>query len=231
VAKDKSNNTHANITAKKAGKTTITVKTKNGTMKYNVTVKNLDITGTLKDMGNGQLLVTIKNNTAQTFDYVTMSYTLKDETGDVKDQDTMTVSDVVAGKTVYKSIYYSQSVFTPDLSQSSVKVTGDSRVLSAKYTDASKKVTTDVTLEEEDTSTMKFYIKTTNKLKKQNLSGYVYIRVYDETGSLVDLLAYPFALQGSAVDTGTRSSYFKSDTDISNYTYKVTTVAYYYKIS
>jgi hypothetical protein len=180
-------------------------------------------------MGNGNLLVTVKNNTKQTFEDIILTYTLRDETGEVKEKNTVTVYDVVAGKTVYTSISYSPYAFTPDLSQCTVTATSVDRNPSYKYTNASSKVTTTVTQEDSDSAnTMKFSVKTKNTLKDKRVYGYVYIRIYDEDGNLVDLEKLSVSLKGGAIDTVSRSAYLPYGTDSTNYTYKVSTVAYYY---
>jgi hypothetical protein len=136
--------------------------------------------------------------------------------------------DVVAGKTVYKQISYNNSAFTPDLSQCTVKATADDRSLNAKYTNASSKVSTSVT-EEKDISgqTIAYTIKTENTLKDKSVTGDVYILVYDENGKLAGTTSTSIYLQGGAVDTSTRTCYFSSGTDVSHYTFKFSTVAYY----
>jgi hypothetical protein len=227
VAKDRSSSYRASITAKKAGKATVTIKTKGDTAKLNVTVKKLDVTGTFIDEGNGYLLLKVKNNTKQTFTTVGFKYTLKDASGEVMEETTTSVSDVVAGKTVYKEISYKQNTYTPDLSQCTVKAVSDSRSTNAKYTNASSKVTTTVT-DERDTSgkSIKFTIKNKNTLK-QNVSGNVYILVYDADGNLIDETSRSFYLKSKATDTTSTTCYFYTGTDVSTLTYKVFTVAYY----
>ena len=66
--KDSKRNYKAILTAKKAGKSTVTLKTKKGTFKYAVTVKNYDFTVSFKNIGNDYLLMSVKNNTKTTFD-------------------------------------------------------------------------------------------------------------------------------------------------------------------
>jgi hypothetical protein len=228
AAKDKTSTYKAQITAKKAGKATVTIKTTGGTVKYNVTVKKLDVTADFTDIGNGYLLIKAKNNTKQTFTTVELKYTLKDASGEVMEETTTPVYDVVAGKTVYKKISYNQSTFTPDLSQCSVKAVSDYRSTNAKYTNASSKVTTTVTDERDVTGrSIKFTIKHKNTLK-QTVSGNVYILVYDADGNLVDENSRSFYLKSKATDTTSASCYFYTGTDVSTLTYKVVTVAYYY---
>ena len=74
--KDSKRNYKAILTAKKAGKSTVTLKTKNGTFKYAVTVKNYDFTVSFKNIGNDYLLMSVKNNTKTTFDELQLTYTL-----------------------------------------------------------------------------------------------------------------------------------------------------------
>ncbi len=63
-----------------------------------ITVKKLDITVKLTDMGKGYMLLTVKNNTKQTFTQIAVDYVLKNDQGATFKTDTTTVSDVVAGK-------------------------------------------------------------------------------------------------------------------------------------
>jgi hypothetical protein len=228
VKKEKGSKNKVDITAKKAGTATVTVKTTGATYKYTVTVKKLDVTGTLKDMGNGTLLLTVKNNTKQTFSYVEMTYTLKDENGETQVKDTKTISGVVAGKTVYSTISYSSYSYSIDLSKCSVKATGDDRSITATYKNASSKVKCTVKAQNDGEGDYVLTVKSKNTLKKQSVSGTNYIRVYDENGNLVYMRPVSFYLKGSGVDTQTCKLYMGMSADIDHYTYKVTTVAYYY---
>ena len=88
VATVKKDSGNAVITAKKPGKATISIKTNRGTFKYAVTVKKLDVTATLSDMGNGNMLLTVKNNTKQTFTYVSVDYVIKNDQGETVKTDT-----------------------------------------------------------------------------------------------------------------------------------------------
>ena len=88
VATVKKDSGNAVITAKKPGKATISIKTNRGTFKYAVTVKKLDVTATLSDMGNGNMLLTVKNNTKQTFTYVSVDYVIKNDQGETIKTDT-----------------------------------------------------------------------------------------------------------------------------------------------
>jgi len=227
ASKDTTYSGRVNLTAKKTGTATITIKTSSSTVKYKITVKKLDITVKITDLGDGYLLLAAKNNTKQTFSAVELTYTLKNAEGETVVKDTANVYDVVAGKTVYKKVYYSQSSYTLDVSQCTATATADDRSLSTTYKNASTKVTPTVTMTDKGSGTLSLTVKSQNKLKSKSASGYHYIRIYDENGKLVDVLSVSFYLKAGAVDTVSRNVYFGSSVDVSNYTYKVTTVAYY----
>ena len=130
VKKDGSN---AAMTAKKTGKATVSIKTNRGTYKYVVTVKKLDVTAKLSDMGEGYMLLTVKNNTKQTFTDVVVDYVIKNDQGETVKTDRKIVSGVVAGKTVYAYVYYDNYSYTVDETKCSAKVVADDRSLTAKY--------------------------------------------------------------------------------------------------
>lgn len=92
AAKDKENNTHANLKAKKAGTSTVTVKTKYGTTKIKVTVKKLAFDVKLTQLSEGSVLVSVKNNTKQAFDYANVTYTLKGADGEILEKDKKLIS-------------------------------------------------------------------------------------------------------------------------------------------
>jgi hypothetical protein len=218
------------IVAKKVGSTTLTIKTSASTYKYTIKVKKLDITAKLSYMGenNEKLLLTVKNNSKDTFDAVDLTYTLKDETGWVIKKDKKVVFDVAAGKTVYAYIDYDESWADGvilDLSKSTVEATGQGRNIDSTYTDVSKKVKT--TVEPEwDGTTVTFSIKAKNPTSHLTY-GYYYIRIFDEDGCTVDLISGSLYLEAGATKSYTGSSSFASGIDTSGYTYKVTTVAYH----
>lgn len=137
VVKDKKDYTHANIYAKKSGEATVTVKTSKGTMKYVITVK-------LSKMRDGYVLLSVKNNTKQTFDKVIVEYTLRDSEGAVTRKYEEAVYDVVAGKTAYDCIYYSSYSINPDISKSTAKVADLTHDPEFKYTGMSSIVTAKV---------------------------------------------------------------------------------------
>ena len=221
VKKDKENNIHANLYAKKTGKATVTVKTGYGTNKLNVTVKPLKFSVGMKDMGNGRILFSIKNNTKQTFDDAIVEYTIKDEAGNVCEKDKIHVYDLVAGKTVYDSCYYSQNSYTINLSESSARVIAVSHNLNRIYKNQSSNIA--VSAKEEGD---KLVIKTKNKLKKDTGSGRVFILFYDADGKVVDMASSSIYLQAGAVDTTSRSLLYGIEYD----SYKPIPVAYSYSL-
>lgn len=227
VATVKKDSGNAVITAKKPGKATISIKTNRGTFKYAVTVKKLDVTATLSDMGNGNMLLTVKNNTKQTFTYVSVDYVIKNDQGETVKTDTKLVDDVVAGKTVYDYVYYDSYHYTIDETLCSAKVVGDDRSLIAKYKNVTSSIKTTI---DEDTSaadTIKLTIKSKNTQKKE--AAYVdhYVLIYNSMDQVIGLKTVSFYLKAGKLDTNSTSidtskySYYK------DYAYhKVVTVAY-----
>ena len=109
ASKNKEDDIYTDLIAKATGKSTVTIKTKNGTNKLNITVKKLDMTAKVVSVAGGYATLAIKNNTAQTFDKIEVTYTLKDANGEVVKQDAEIVYHVLAKKTSYDSVYVSSS--------------------------------------------------------------------------------------------------------------------------
>lgn len=217
AARDKKDNTHTNVYALKAGKSTVTIKTKYGTVKYVITVKNPSFTVKLKDLGNGKVLLSVKNNTKQTFDRLGVEYTIRDADGNECQKDDTIVYYAVAGKTVYDTIYYNSYSIDADISQSSAKVVALSHDPDYKYTNQSSKVTTRVK-EEDD----KLVITSKNTSKGVSVSGANYVLFYDAAGNIVYEDRDSFYLSKGAVDTS--SIYVSSSLEYDHY--EIKTVAY-----
>lgn len=217
VAKDKKDNTHTNVYALKSGKATVTVKTARSTVKYVITVKKPSFSVNLKNLGNGNVLLTIKNNTKQTFDTIVVEYTIRDAEGNECRKDTTTVNKVVAGKTVYEMIYYSSYSIDADISQSSAKVVAMFHDPDYKYTNQSSKVTTKV---KEDGD--KLSVTSKNTSKKVSISGKNYVLFYDAEGSIIYEAWNSFYLSKGGVDTST--VYYPSSLEYDDY--EIKTVAF-----
>ncbi len=223
VAKDKKNDSHANITAKKPGTTTITVKTSRGTMKYAITVKKLDFTVSFKDMGHGNILMIVKNKTKQTFDYVSVTYALRNNLGEVVEKDTVSVSEVVAGRTAYKELSYNSYTYTVDAAQCSGKVAAADRNVNYTYKNVSSKIKVKVT-EKDEGDKIELTLKSTSKLKKESATIMHYILVYDANNNVIDMMTVYDYLKAGAVTTDSRNVYKTLYGPYDHY--KVITVAY-----
>ena len=185
VASVKKKSGKAVITAKKSGKATVSVKTNRGSFKYVITVKKLDITVKLTDMGKGYMLLTVKNNTKQTFTQIAVDYVLKNDQGATFKTDTTTVSDVVAGKTVYDKIYYDNYNYTVDAAKCSAKVVGDSRSLMAKYKNVTSKIKTSKTEKDGGNGILEIVFKTKNTQKKDSAYVTHYVLIYDSNNQVI----------------------------------------------
>jgi hypothetical protein len=225
---DSGNKHHANLTAKATGTSTVTVKTSYGTTKLKVTVKKLDFTVKLANISGGNVIFTIKNNTAQTFDQIEFTYTLKDEAGDVIVQDTERVYDCLAKKTAYRSVYVGTSkAELLDASACSAKVTAVEHSPNYTYKDVSSKVTATVKDEEETDSQVSFKLTTKNSTS-QSVSGYDYILIYDAQDQLIDVDRVSLYLSKKATDTSSTKTIYKNLCPDYDH-YEIVTQAYYRK--
>ena len=181
--KDSIRNYKAILTAKKAGKSTVTLKTKNGTFKYAVTVKNYDFTVSFKNIGNDYLLMSVKNNTKTTFDDLQLTYTLCNSAGEVIEKKEKMVSDLLPGKKSYEKI----SVYGMDVdpSQCTAKAKASRRSLDAKYTNLNSKIKF-TTSEEKSGDYTEISVKMKNNSKK-SARGTVFVFVYDANGNILDV--------------------------------------------
>lgn len=181
--KDSKRNYKAILTAKKSGKSTVTLKTKNGTFKYAVTVKNYDFTVSFKNIGNDYLLMSVKNNTKTTFDDLQLTYTLCNSAGEVIEKKEKIVSDLLPGKKSYEKI----SVYGMDVdpSQCTAKAKASSRSLDAKYTNLNSKIKF-TTSEEKSGDYTEISVKMKNNSKK-SARGTVFVFVYDANGNILDV--------------------------------------------
>lgn len=220
VAKVKGEKRKATLDAKKAGKATVTVKTNKGNEKYVITVKKFDISIKMTEMAPGKILLTIKNNTSQTFNFIKVAYTLYSPDGEPLVKDEKTVDNVVAKKTVYDTISYSTYQYNVDVTQCVAKAKvydlyGGGRSLSRKYKNQSSNVTVKDSIDGQ-----KITLTSKNKSNKTSVQGNNYILLYDENGKVVDMLTSSFYLKAGGMDTNSRSIYTEYAT------YKIVTVAY-----
>lgn len=225
TAKKESGN--AVMTAKKTGKATVSIKTNRGTYKYAVTVKKLDITTTLSDMGGGYMLLTVKNNTKQTFTQVAVDYVIKNDQGATVKTDRKVVSGVVAGKTVYDTIYYDNYSYTVDETKCSAKAVADDRSLTAKYRNVASKVKTTVDEDTSEADTLKLTFKSKNTQKKDSANIEHYVLIYNAMDQVIGLRTVSFYLKAGKMDSRDLkldTKYGYKDYDH----YKVVTVAYSY---
>lgn len=224
ATKNSSDKKYADIYAKKAGKATVTIKTSGGTTKYNITVKKSGLTATLKDLGNGNVLLSVKNKSKQTFDDVEITYTLNDSSGNEVAKDKVTVDDVAAGKTAYAMLYYSTYTYSDvDVSQSTTKVTSLFHQVNYTYTNRTSSVTvTDKTADGDEKITL--FMK--NKTKADvyvNVNNYIFL--YDANDTLLYVKRSYKSLKKGASDTVEVSlPYIGSGVTVDHY--EIKTVAY-----
>jgi len=198
--RDSKNKTHLNITAKKTGSVTLTIKTARQTQKLKIKVVKFDFSvEPVKDLGNGYIVYKITNNTGLIFDYGTMSYTLKNPEGETVKEDTKLISDLMPEKPAYVKINYDDRSYTVDPAQSSAEmITGDGtyRRVDATYKNRSNKVTITDEITEDNKLSVKF-----KNTYSDSVSGTIDVLLYDDAGELVDVRQISVFLKGKATDT------------------------------
>ncbi len=136
AAKKKSGD--ALLTAKKAGKSKITIKTTRGTLVYNVTVKKNPFEIAFTPIADGNLMVSVKNNSGGYFDWIDLNVTLCDAAGNPVTQKNDSVFYVGSKQTSYSQItVYEKGI---DLSKTQITVPSWKRTPDAKYKNYAKNV-------------------------------------------------------------------------------------------
>lgn len=226
ATKNKERDIYADLIAKATGKSTVTIKTKYGTDKLNITVKKLDMTVKVVSISGGYVTLAIKNNTAQTFDKIEVTYTLKDANGEVVKQDTEKVYHVMAKKTAYDRVYVGSSqTDLLELSACTAKVTGIEHDPGSIYKDVSSKVKATVKDEKESGNSIEFSV-TTKNTTNEIVSGNYYVMIYDSDDTLIGVDRRSIYLSKKATDTST-SGYISKYSYPSYDHYKIIVQAYY----
>ena len=230
--KDKSNSDRFIFEAKKTGSAKLTVKYKNGSNKVmtntiNVTVKKRDLSVKMQKLEDGYVFLSVKNNTKQTFDQAMVSYMLKDGDGEVVAEDSVIVSDLVAGKTAYDKFSYDDYSYDIDITKCTAKVVAVDHHPGYSYTDMNKNLKYEVT-EERETDDYG-YEKVTISLHysnkyKESITGAVWVILYDANDQVVGLKEVSVYLKGKASDTQ-KLTVFEENYDH----YEVKTGVYYKK--
>jgi hypothetical protein len=223
------------VIPKKPGKTVVTIKyltadkKKMKTMKVTFTVKKLDLKITAQNLDGGYVLFKVKNNTAQVFDKITFSYTLKDKNGKklVSSSDGF-MTRILAKSTAYDSVYIGKE-YKVDCSKAVFQVTSAERSFTCKYTNAeSGDFTETFTTEEVTDDTLSLQIKWENK-RDNYLLGVDYIFLYDADDNIIGLERWTFGMVLKSVKNSWPITVSVSKADHPTYDhYKIVTKAYTY---
>ena len=194
--------------AKKPGTATVTVKSKyGGSTKYKVTVKKNQCKATMKVGGYkyGEVIISLKNNSAQTFDNVTVKYTLKKTDGSLYEEKETTISYVIAKKTAYRKLSL-KSKADVDLTQSSIKVTGVTHNPNRTYKDITSKVKVTETSKTEAEKEIEININAKNTTK-QSASGCVYYLIKNSNDELIGVESNSLYLSKKSTESASKSIY------------------------
>ena len=168
------------MVAEKTGKSTVTVKTNNGTEKVNVTVKKLDMPVKVKQLSPSKITFVVENRANKVFEKVEISYTLKDAEGNVLKEDKKELKsfDMCAKKTSYASIYVGKYRKQIDAASCTAKVTYLESYPVTVYKDVSEKVKATISDEKEQDGTIHYNVNLKNKFN-DGVKGVCYIMLYD----------------------------------------------------
>ncbi len=146
------------MTAKKTGKSTVTIQTNSGTEKVNVTVKKLDMPVKVKHLSPSKVTLVVENPANRVFEKVEISYTLKDAEGNVLEQDKKELKyfDMCAKKKSYASIYVGRYRDQIDEASCTAEVTYLESYPVTVYKDVSKKVKVTISNEKEKDGTISY---------------------------------------------------------------------------
>jgi hypothetical protein len=222
------------LTAKKKGTATITIKYKDikgksQSTKLKVTVKKASITCKAEPLADGYVLFTLNNKTKQTFDRAYIKYDLKDSNGEtMKSEEDVYVTDLVAGKTAYYEVYVGKDKDI-DYSASKVSVTALTHDPNYTYTVCtSKNIKIVATNETEDEKKVTFTIKQKNATS-QTLDGKYYILIYDADDNIIGMDDSSIYLSKKETKTNSyETSIYKSTYPTYDH-YKIVINAYYMK--
>ncbi len=233
VAKNKDRRYSCNLEAKKTGSATVTVKCrdyygKSHTYKLKITVKKLDIDVSVKPLetDSGYALLMVKNNTGQTFDHVDVKYTLKNPSGEVMQESSERVPDVISKKTAYCKVRFGKDV-TVDYQQSSAKAVVGSREPQYTYKNVSSKNLDITELDKtEEGSFIRFKLRRKNKLN-QDIKVVNYIISYNSQGDIINAERYAAYLDKKETETSSEYSVSRSQYSYPDFDhYEVITQAY-----
>ena len=194
--------------AKKPGTATVTVKSKyGGSTKYKVTVKKNSCKASMSMTAYkyGEVLVTLKNGSSQTFDDVTVKYTLKKSDGSVYEEKEMSIYNVLAKKTAYKTISLSSNADV-DLSQSTIKVTGVNHYPTRKYKDVTSKVKVTETSKTDAEKEVEINLNAKNGTKN-SVSGTIYYLLKDSSNNTIGVETTSVYLSKSSTESYSKSLY------------------------
>ncbi len=174
------------MVAKKTGKSTVTVKTNNGTEKVNVTVKKLDMPVEVKHLSPSTITLVVENRADKVFETVEISYTLKDADGNVltEDKKELKCFDICAKKTSYASIYVGRYRNQIDEASCTAKVTYLESYPVTVYTDVSDKVKATISDETEKDGVIHYSVNLKNQVN-DGVKGVCYIMLYDKDDKLI----------------------------------------------
>lgn len=123
--KDSASSYRTNLTAKKAGKAVVTIKTKRGnTVKLTITVVKPDLSAEIVNVSEdtGCVIIKVTNKSKLTYENAHIQYTLKNTDGEEVLSSTASVPAMLPKASTYTAVNYNKSAYNVDKDLSSVSV-------------------------------------------------------------------------------------------------------------
>ena len=221
VSRDKDFKWIANIKTKKAGKATITIRYKKHTFKAKLTVKKLNIKGSIVSRNGDYIIIKFKNYNPRTFEQFAYKYTLKNSVGETLQSGTVGgYGGIYSKSTKYgREIYIDYAIRDQvDLSKSSVTVTAATHAPGTAYKSASKYIKL-----KSKTTTDKAVQTTIKNSSKYDVTVIGEVKFYDDAGKLVCVQPLYEFLTKKSTQTDKHYSYSQ------NFAKYVVTYKSYYK--
>ena len=216
VTVKKLSSTRLRVTGKKAGKVTVTIKTKSNPLYLYVTVKKpsfscnstLFTSQTSSGKFNSTVGITVTNKSGIMVSSMTVNYELTDVTGTVVEAKSFYASYVGNNQTFYRLVDYSYK----DTAIASVKVNvTDCSIYTGKYTDQNKNITVNPTNQTDSSVSY-----TISNSAKKNVSGSVDVVFYDASGNIIYVRNISLYMKPNETKTENINFYLPQGTAIGN---------------
>lgn len=202
--KDSKSSYKTNLTAKKAGKAVVTIKTKRGnTVKLSITVVKPNLSAEIVSVSEdtGRVIVKVTNKSKLTYENTRIQYTFKNTDGEEVETSSASAAAILPKSSTYAAISYNKSAYNVDKDLSSVSVITKGGYApdyspNRKYSNGNSKLAVSEGDEEEGKIPVTF-----KNTSGSSLYGNVVYVFYNEEGSIIDITSKYVYVKAKETDT------------------------------